>query len=367
MFALPDVIIPRSQGRAHRTGGDGASRGKHEGSQHESVWSDCGGSCDPWDEFWGRSRRVGSGRCGSLARFGAALGRAGTAAASGPAWATRAEAQFQTIDVPGAAFTSANGINNRGTVVGVWNNTGVVYGFGFIKQPGGQPITFNYPGTSGVMISSGIDDVGTAVGGYMDSGGLFHGWVRSPGGSFTQLDDPLGAGGTILSQINDNGLIVGGYTDASGVGHGFSYDHGTFTTIDFPGGSSTTLTGVNNSGAIVGSYTDASGVNYGFLYQRGTFTTIDVPGAGTAPGTGTISASVSSNGEIAGGITNGPSSSPSFFGWLLSKGQFSTLDEPNAAPGLSVPLNLSSNGRSVSGEYFDASGVLHGYVATLSP
>jgi hypothetical protein len=302
----------------------------------------------------------------SLAHFGAARGRSGPDAASGPAWATRAEAQFQTIDVPGAAFVSANAVNNKGTVVGVWNNTGVVFGFGFIKQPGGQPTTFNYPGTSGVTLSSGINDVGTAVGGYMDSSGVFHGWVRSPDGSFMQLDDPLGAGGTILSQINDNGMIVGSYTDASGVGHGFVYDHGSFTTIDFPGASGTALAAVNNSGAIVGSYTDASGVNHGFLYRAGTFTTIDAPGAGTAPGTGTLPSGISSNGEIAGGITNGPSSSPSFFGWLLSKGQFSSLDEPDALPGLSVPLSLSSNGRSVSGEYFDASG-LHGYVATLSP
>jgi hypothetical protein len=50
-----------------------------------------------------------------------------------------------------------------------------------------------------------------------------------------------------------------------------------------------------------------------------------------------------------------------------SKGQFSSLDEPTAAPGQSLPLGLSSNGRSVAGEYTDASGVNHGYLATLAP
>jgi uncharacterized membrane protein len=298
-----------------------------------------------------------------LPHFSTAFGRAGTAARNGPAWAANPSLEFRNVDVPGAAFTSANGINNRGTVLGTWDNTGSPFGFGFIEQPGGQPITFNFPGTSGVTASSGINDVGTAVGAYLDSGGMLHGWVRSPGGSFTQFDDPLGALGTSVNQINDNGLMVGGYIDASGSGHGFVCYHGAFTTLDFPAASGTVLTGVNNSGAIVGSYTDTLGVSHGFLYRKGTFTTIDPPGAGTSPGEGTIGLSISSNGVIAGPFTN----DSGFFGFLLSKGQFSSLNDPNAVTGLSVQLNLSSNGHYASGEYFDASGVLHGYVATLTP
>jgi probable HAF family extracellular repeat protein len=298
-----------------------------------------------------------------LPHFSAALGRADTAAQNGPAWATDPSLEFQNIDIPGAAFTAANGVNNGGTVLGSWDNTGSPFGFGFIEQPGGQPITFNFPGTSDATAPSGINDVGTAVGAYMDSNGVPHGWVRSRDGSFTQLDDPLGVGGSSANQINDNGLIVGSYADASGVGHGFVYDHGTFTTLDFPGAIGTVLTGVNNSGAIVGGYTDALGVNHGFLYRKGTFKTIDPPDAGTSPGEGTIGLSISSNGVIAGPFTN----DSGFFGFLLSKGQYSSLNDPNAVPGQSVQLNLSSNGRYACGEYFDASGVLHGYVATLTP
>ena len=292
-------------------------------------------------------------------------GRTERATAPGPAWPSRASAQFRTVDVPGALWTAANAVNNKGTVVGAWvGSPGGPFGFGYIEKPGAQPTTFNFPGTYDVTAPSALNDWGTAVGAYLDSSGVPHGWVRWPSGRFTQLDDPAGVGGTSLFQINDAGVIVGGYTDASGTGHGFVYDHGTFTTLDFPGAVGTALTGVNNSGAIVGSYTDAFGVYHGFRYEHGTFTTIDAPGAGTASGQGTPALSISASGVIVGFVTN--DSGGGFFGWLLTKGQFSSLDEPNAAPGLSVPLNISSNGRYVSGEYFDTSGVLHGYVATLT-
>jgi uncharacterized membrane protein len=302
----------------------------------------------------------------SLLHLRAAPGRTEPATAQGPAWPARASAQFRTVDVPGAAWTAVNGVNNKGTIVGTWvSSPGGPFGFGYIEQPGAQPATFNFPATSDVTASSGVNDVGTAVGAYLDSSGVPHGWVRSPHGNFTQLDDPSGVGGTSLFEINDAGVIVGGYTDGSGAGHGFVYDHGTFTTLDFPGALGTALTGVNNSGAIVGGYTDALGVNHGFLYRHGAFTTIDAPDAGTAPGQGTPGLSISSSGVIDGFVIN--DSGGGFFGWLLSKGQFSSFDEPDAPLGQSVPLNISSNGRYVPGEYFDTSGVLHGYVAALTP
>jgi hypothetical protein len=297
-----------------------------------------------------------------LVHFGSASGRAGRAAALGPPWPARAEAQFRTVDFPGAAGTGINGINNRGTLVGTWFDS-KGGGFGFVEQPGGQPTTFNYPGTTGVTFSSGINDVGIAVGAYTDSSGVSHGWVRSAGGSLTQLEDPSGAGGTFPVTINDAGVVVGYYFDASRATHGFVYDHGTFTTLDHPGALPTFLDAVNNSGAIAGNYTDASGVAHGFLYEHGTFTTIDAPRAGTALNQGTAPSGIGSNGVIDGSIVN----DSGFFGWLLSKGQFSSLTDPAAAPGQSLPLGLSSNGRSVAGEYTDPGGVNHGYVATLTP
>ena len=298
---------------------------------------------------------------GSLRRhlLPSAVGQAERATAPGPLLSA-ASARFRTVDVPGAAASSVTSVNSWGTLVGAWSDSSG-NSFGFIEFPWGQPITFNYPGTAGVTGTSDINDFGTVVGLYVDSSGVPHGFVRSLFGKFTPLDDPAGAGGTIPEGINDRGVIVGVYFDTSGAADGFVYDHGTFTTLDYPGASATGLAHVNDSGAIVGAYTDAVGVNHGFLYKHGTFTTIDAPGAGTASGEGTAANGISSDDVIVGDIENGSGT----FGWLLREGEFSSLNDPNAAPGQSLPLDISSNGRFVSGEYADTGGVIHGFVATL--
>lgn len=278
-------------------------------------------------------------------------------------------AQFRTVDFPGANGTGVNFVNNHGTLLGTYFNAGL-QSFGFVER-GHQLTSFNYPGTTGVTSSSGMNNRDDAVGAYTDANSVFHGWVRSADGTFTQIDDPAaGTGafeGTQPAMINDAGELVGAYFDSSGISHGFVDYHGTFTTVDFPGtsealGQGTTLTAINDSGAIVGYYNDSAGVVHGFVEKHGAFTTIDAPGAGTAPGQGTSPAGISSSGVIDGGISN----DAGFAGWVLYKRAFSSLNDPNAAPGASLPLGLSSNGRYVSGEYTDNSGVNHGFVATLS-
>jgi len=275
---------------------------------------------------------------------------------------------FRTIDVPGAAATGLNCVNNRGTLLGTWfdSNGG---SYGFIEQPGGQPTTFNYPGTTGVTNSGCINDLGIAVGGYYDTTtNVGHGWVRWPSGNFTPIDYPLsGVQGTFVTGINDRGLIVGNYTDESGEVHGFIDNHGTFTTLDFPGAAFTSNSAVNNSGTMIGGYSDTfdvihgPGVIHGFLYEHGKFTTIDAPGAGTAQGQGTYEEGISSNGTIGGFTVNDNGAS----GWLLRMGQFSSLNDPNAAPGQSYVTGISSSARHASGDYTEASGG-HGFVATLN-
>ena len=174
----------------------------------------------------------------------------------------------------------------------------------------------------------------------------------------------MGAG-TFPFGPNDRGVIVGAYQDPSNasVTHTFVYDHGTFTTLDYPGAPATGISNLNNAGTIVGDWADASGVSHGFVYKHGTFTRIDAPGAGTGPNQGTIVQAISSNGVMAGVIQNDSGQ----FGWLLRGGEFSQLNDPNAAPGTSFLNDLSSNARYAAGYYQDANGVTHGFVATLSP
>jgi len=70
--------------------------------------------------------------------------------------------------------------------------------------------------------------------------------------------------------------------------------------------------GINPAGDIVGVYTDAVGMQHGFLLSRGQFTTIDVPGelagvAGTLP---TVARGISPSGRIVGQYTAPVSSAP---------------------------------------------------------
>jgi hypothetical protein len=53
-------------------------------------------------------------------------------------------------------------------------------------------------------------------------------------------------------------------------------------TIDFPGSTSTQAFGLNDHGQVVGAYVDAAGAMHGFLLSKGQFQSIDDPfGVGT--------------------------------------------------------------------------------------
>src|SRR6476619_2603503 len=93
---------------------------------------------------------------------------------------------WTSIDYPGAAATAAFGINDRGDVVGRW------------------------------------DDVDGNVHGFL----LRH-------GQFTSIDVP---GGTFTAPraVNDAGDVAGRWVDADGVPRGFVLRKGVFTSVDYP-------------------------------------------------------------------------------------------------------------------------------------
>jgi uncharacterized membrane protein len=105
----------------------------------------------------------------------------------------------------------------------------------------------------------------------------------------------------------------------------------------------------------VGNYDDSSGNSHGFLLSAGNFTTIDFPGAFdvTAP------FGIAANGEIVGEYfdNNGIS-----HGFTLVGGNFSTLDFPGAVQTRATRVNEAGQ---IIGDYF-LSGQ-HGYLATPNP
>jgi uncharacterized membrane protein len=173
------------------------------------------------------------------------------------------------LDFPGAGDTQALGINESGTVVGLFDiydaqgNFIVEHGFTWDNGAFSQ---VDDPGAADTALL-GINARGDIVG-VWDSGPPDypnHGFIQSKHGQFTNFDVPF-AGGTQTqpNDINANGKIVGLYVDAGGAIKGFLGAGATFTSIDFPGATSTQAWGINSAGQIVGSYRVGAAL-YGFL------------------------------------------------------------------------------------------------------
>ena len=131
-----------------------------------------------------------------------------------------------------------------------------------------------------------------------------------------------------------------------------------FVSIDVPcsgcpGGIArrTTIGGINPGGDIVGAYADAVGMQHGFLLSGGQFTTLDMPGAVSTGASG-----INPGGEIVGSYTAPVSSAPwgdpaycpasgsaaCIKGFLYSHGKFSTILFPGH-PG-AIPARITPDG-----------------------
>ena len=105
---------------------------------------------------------------------------------------------------------------------------------------------------AGTTVANGISNRGDIVGLLSDASGT-HGFSL-PGGQFTTLDLIPGASDTEAYGLNDKGDIVGKFLDGSGE-HGLLLSNRKVTTIDIP---SATFTDVRyqQQGQIVGHFRD---------------------------------------------------------------------------------------------------------------
>lgn len=223
---------------------------------------------------------------------------------------------FAQVDVPGAMFTEATGINNLDQIVGTYTDS-ANHQHGFVYD-GSNFTTIDFPGGDGTN-GFGINDSGEVVGTFGDSEGTF-GFLKS-GTSFapisvqgsiaTQALGINGAGDIVGSSANSNvttafddtagsiasfnvtgalfteahavnqlGEIVGRFSTKDNVGsqsQGFLDDAGSFATVVPPGSVFTVVDGINDLGEMVGGFVDGSGASHGFLFAHATFTTFDVP------------------------------------------------------------------------------------------
>jgi uncharacterized membrane protein len=264
-----------------------------------------------------------------------------------------------TIDHPDAATiprspdtqtgTGTLGINDRGRTVGVYESRDRVIRHFVRDRRGRFKVIADPPGTSGDRLSYETIDInnrGEIVGFYNDDADLTtSGFLRTRKGRFVDVNVP-GAMATGPFKINDRRQVVGIYVDGESAVHGFLWDHGDFTTIDVPGAAATAVYGINNRGQMVGFYVDADGAYHGFVRSRsGAVTTIpDAPGADPASG-GTQATSINERGQIVGLGYDTQGGSRAF---LFERGHFRPIDGPNAAYTRAMDVN---NRGQIVGDY----------------
>lgn len=214
------------------------------------------------------------------------------------------------LNPPGSSYTTAEGVNTQGIVVGAFTKPGgTLQGFSYDSSAKTYK-TFTYPGALNT-IPLGVNDANVISGTFVGTDGLNHGFFLI-NGSFSQFD--LGSGvntavygvnnaGNFVGSTGFNGAdsgfvsiagkvtkftfggnvtetygidnsnnVVGFFVDPQFIGtHGFLRDaNGKLTQIDFPGADSTGCTGINDAGVITGFYVDSSGT-HGFRLMNGTY------------------------------------------------------------------------------------------------
>ena len=277
---------------------------------------------------------------------------------------------FHSIEVAGSAVTNAFGISPGGDVVGNYRKTGEpsTQAHGFLLS-GCQYTTVDVPGAL-LTFANGINDQGDIVGRYDIVANVGHGFLLSQGNLTTF--DPPGATFTAALDINSRGDIVGRYL-VGNAEHGFLLSGGQFTTIDVPGATGTEADSISPSGDIAGRFVDAAGLAHGYLLSGGEFTTIDHPDAIKVPPPppqpagapfGTVANGTNARGDVVGrddvaGVGTAP---PVGHGFLLSGGQFTPIDYPDATFTAATRTNPSGD---VTGRYKRGSdGKMLGFLLT---
>ena len=193
----------------------------------------------------------------------------------------------KTFIPTGGTSATAFGINDHDTIVGQVVTANATPGF--IRVNAKSYITINAPSGPNVVNAQGINNKGQVVGFYLGTDGQVHGFMANEGAAkhgtvtATAIADPIiptvaGEPGAtfVFSQIlgiNDHGIAVGYYGDSTTSQHGFLYNTktGHYTFLDDPseafnnGVEVTQFTGITNSGEITGFYSDANGAFHGFV------------------------------------------------------------------------------------------------------
>ncbi|HEX9030929.1 MAG TPA: hypothetical protein VF834_03725, partial [Streptosporangiaceae bacterium] len=269
---------------------------------------------------------------------------------------------YSKISMPGAAQTSPEGNNDRGTVVGCFRGTtGPQHAF---VERGGTFARITDPAAGRrFTCAAAISDTGVIVGDYIGKTGVLHGFVDRSG-KYSTVSVPRASQqsgqGTVAVGINRAGVVVGWYLNPQGVEYGYILKNGHFTIVSAPGAaqtrtSGTILNGIADDGTMSGMYT-AGGTEHGFTYRDGVFSPVAVPGA-----LNTLVACISARSGLVVGAYQRLSTSH-LVGFTELGGVFHSLRDPLATLG-TIPQCGNDFGR-VVGFYQTLHFVAHGFLFT---
>jgi hypothetical protein len=116
------------------------------------------------------------------------------------------------LSVPGSNFSWFWAINNLSQMVGYYSQSGIIGTQGFFRKPNGTYVTgLAFPGADTTQLF-GLNDRGTIVGVWYDpTTSRPHGLILQSLNQYTQIDIS-GAILTVLSGINNNNFVTGYYT-----------------------------------------------------------------------------------------------------------------------------------------------------------
>jgi probable HAF family extracellular repeat protein len=258
------------------------------------------------------------------------------------------DGRFRRIAVPGATGTLPFGLNDRGQIVGAYDDArGHTHGFMYER---GRYRTIDVPRVTGTtpegISGSGafdINDRGEVVGAYVGRDGHTHGylWRR---GRFRIIDAPGATDSTAFS-INGRGQVTVQAGSAADPSLDVLWDDGDFTPVRVPGSTASLVHKIDNRGQIVGVYADDSTGQRGFALSRGRYRSIDFPGTSV---TG-VNAS-NARGDIVGYFQVGEAVGvPTVRGAILRGERLTTFEAPGppAGPTATSAYDINDRGQIV--------------------
>lgn len=262
---------------------------------------------------------------------------------------------YTAIDIPGATFTTAQGINARGDVVGWYVDSLGTHGY-LLRDRGLTKI--DYPGAV-YTDARGVNARGDIVGAYRMAGEPavnFHGYLLTKHGEFVAVDFP-GHINTILQRITSTGLMLGCRhdTDTMGTMRGVMINGRDQSEVAEIGAFASMNNGSTpDGGLVVGLFTDMeTGRGRAYLLYGDTFIPFDVPGSIFTAGW-----DVNASGEAVGVYRDAGNK---FHGFLWSGLRFSSIDYPTATATRAFGINSQGD---IVGAYVDAANRTHGFVVT---